>query len=333
MLSSFNRWKDTTVEEEHFERLQDAGVETLDVALDAQRRRSQAQVAFYTAMCEYNKVIALVHRRKGTILAYSGVHFEEGPWTGKAYLDAQEHARRRGASQQINYGWSRPGVISRGENWPTAQNTGHVPTGHSIPAPNHQVLTSEGVTPIYDTLNPTLEGSSGVPINATPIQDGLYYGNPDISPFDGPAPVLESPIPAGSSSRNAIPAAKGKVRQVSYVEPAEPESAQTRSSRVKNSGKTTPVAVLKKQYRKPKKTSKTKTRPTTIKRDHSPKPVRKLSAVPKSKTTKSSTKQKSLPKKMTYKAPTATPSLAWEKLGMRRPETHSTGVTAKIKTN
>jgi len=56
MLSSFNRWKDTTIEEEHFERLQDAGVETLDVALDAQRRRSQAEVAFYTAMCEYNKV-------------------------------------------------------------------------------------------------------------------------------------------------------------------------------------------------------------------------------------------------------------------------------------
>jgi len=56
MLSSFNRWKDTTTEEEHFKRLQDAGVETLDVALDAQRRRSQAAVAFYTAMCEYNKV-------------------------------------------------------------------------------------------------------------------------------------------------------------------------------------------------------------------------------------------------------------------------------------
>ena len=177
MLSSFNRWKDTTVEEEHFERLQDAGVETLDVALDAQRRRSQAQVAFYTAMCEYNKVIALVHRRKGTILAYSGVQFSEGAWTGKAYLDAQENARRRGASEQIDYGWSRPGVISRGENWPTAQNTGHAPTGHSIPAPNHQVLqASRGVEPIYDTLNPMLEGGfDGAPVNLNPVEDGSYY--------------------------------------------------------------------------------------------------------------------------------------------------------------
>ena len=78
MQSSFNRWKDTTIEEAHFEELKDAGVETLDVALDAQRRRSQAEIAFYTALCEYNKVIALIHRRKGTILPYCGVCFSEG---------------------------------------------------------------------------------------------------------------------------------------------------------------------------------------------------------------------------------------------------------------
>ena len=279
---------------------------------------------------------------KGTILAYSGVHFAEGPWTGKAYLDAQEHARRRGASRQIDYGWSRPGVISRGENWPTAQNTGHAPAGHSIPAPNHQVLSSQGVTPIYDTLNPTLEGGfDGVPINATPIQSDLYYETPDGSPFDGPTPALESPIPAGSSSRNAIPVARGEVRQVSYTEQAEPGSAQTPSSRVNNSATKTPVApvaVLKKQYRKPKKTSKTRSHRATIKRDHSPKPVKRLSAAPKASPKKSSNAKTNplsarLPYKAPTKAPTATPSLAWEKLGMSRPETHSTGVTARIKTN
>ena len=377
MLSSFNRWKDTTVEEEHFERLQDAGVETLDVALDAQRRRSQAQVAFYTAMCEYNKVIALVHRRKGTILAYSGVQFAEGPWTGKAYLDAQEHARRRGASEQINYGWSRPGVISRGENWPTAQNTGHVPTGHAIPAPNHQVLSSQGIAPIYDTLNPPFEGGfDGVPINSTPVQDGLFYDAP-TSPFDGlngsgvPTPAL---VPPGSSSRNAIPSIKGKhsgkqrgkVQQVSYNEQIETKNSKARSSRTNNSKaqSTTPVAVLKKQYRKPEKVSKPKkaskpaTRPAALKRDLSPKPARKLSAAPRTSAPRNSaprtsplrnsasrtsaprtsaprtsaSKSNSLKVQSAFSGSTTTRSPAWEKLGLSRPETHKAGVTARIKT-
>ncbi len=101
MHSSFNRWKDTTIEEDHFLELKDAGVETLDVALNAQRRRAEAEDSFYRALCEYNKVIALIHRRKGTILPYNGIEFAEGPWPGKAYTDAQEHARRRGASRQI----------------------------------------------------------------------------------------------------------------------------------------------------------------------------------------------------------------------------------------
>ncbi len=114
MQSAFNRWAATDLEEQHFRKLANEGVETLDVALDAQRRRAQAEIAFYTALCEYNKNIALLHRRKGTILAYNGVSLGEGPWPGKAYQDAQELARKRSASRQVNYGWTRPGVISQG---------------------------------------------------------------------------------------------------------------------------------------------------------------------------------------------------------------------------
>lgn len=335
MLSSFNRWKDTTVEEEHFERLQDAGVETLDVALDAQRRRSQAQVAFYTAMCEYNKTIALIHRRKGTILAYSGVQFSEGPWTGKAYIDAQEHARRRGASEELNYGWSRPGVISRGENWPTAQNIGRTPTGQSIPAPQHQVIDSSGIAPLYDTLDPTLGGGyDGVPINLSPIESDLNYETPAASPFDelngpgAPTPALDNSVPQGSSSRNATPSIKGKVQQVSYIESADIGDSRARSSRTNKSRATAPVAVLKNQNRKPKKANKPAPRPATLKRDHSPKPARKLSAAPKPKASSHTLKTKA-----TSKVSKGTRGLAWEKLGMSRPESHSDGITARIKTN
>ena len=349
MLSSFNRWKDTTIEEEHFERLQDAGVETLDVALDAQRRRSQAAVAFYTAMCEYNKVIALIHRRKGTILPYSGVQFSEGPWPGKAYSDATEHARRRGASEQINYGWSRPSVISRGEDWPTAQNTGHVPTGQAVPAPNHQVLQSTGVAPIYDPYAPhdqQLEGDyyEGAPIQ--PIDGAPYYDTPAASPFDefnSPTPAFENSVPQGSSSRgsssrNKLPS-KRKVQQITYIEEA-PKKKTARSSQT--SEKTQPVAILKPEVRKQlaaKKAAKAAAKAAALKkaasrnkglqRDLSPKPLKRLKAAPNATTSGYSSNLK--PKPASNAKPVSR-TLAWEKLGLSRPENEPSGISARIKT-
>ncbi|MCH2183043.1 MAG: TolC family protein [Mariniblastus sp.] len=114
MHSAFNRWKETTIEEEHFEEIIEEGLETLDVALDAQRRRAQSEVAFYNALTEYNKSLALAHRRMGTVLVYNNISMAEGPWAAKAYQDAFEYSRRRGASHVFNYGWTRPGVISLG---------------------------------------------------------------------------------------------------------------------------------------------------------------------------------------------------------------------------
>ena len=126
MHSAFNRWKETTIEEEHFKEIIEEGLETLDVALDAQRRRAQSEVAFYNALTEYNKSLALIHRRMGTILAYNNISMAEGPWAAKAYQDASTHARRRGASRVLDYGWTRPGVISRGtvDQLPTDQAGG-----------------------------------------------------------------------------------------------------------------------------------------------------------------------------------------------------------------
>ncbi len=117
--SNFNRLIAVSVEvEKATDRYQegvDSRGDSLDRLLDAQRRRSQAELLFYQSLVEYNKVIALVHRRKGTVLNYCGVMMDEGPWAGKAYCDAAEYARKRGASTQLNYGWTRPEVISRGE--------------------------------------------------------------------------------------------------------------------------------------------------------------------------------------------------------------------------
>ena len=196
MQSSYNRWKETTIEKNHFEELEDEGVETLDVALDAQRRRSQAEIAFYTAVAEYNKVIALIHRRKGTTLPHSGVAFAEGAWPGKAYSDAHEYARRRGASPALDYGWSRPNVISRGPDSPTDQNPGRV------------IDIREEAGAAYD----------GQPIYNDPyVTPGEILEPYTPSPT---APRITPPNPGGSQSRNSAPHPKRtySTRQVDYQE-------------------------------------------------------------------------------------------------------------------
>ena len=209
MQSSYNRWKETTIEKDHFKELEEEGVETLDVALDAQRRRSQAEIAFYTAVAEYNKVICLIHRRKGTTLPHSGITFSEGAWPGKAYKDAHEYARRRGASPALDYGWSRPNVISRGEDFPTNQNSGNV------------IQVDEGYSTSF---------GDGQPIYSDP------YVTPGevVQPYNPmmPAPRETPPvIYQGSQSRNAMPRGEQvyQARQVSYEEDV-PAASRRRSA-------------------------------------------------------------------------------------------------------
>lgn len=200
MQKAFNSWGTAKVEEQHFQELANAGAETLDVALDAQRRRAIAEISFYSALCEYNKLIALVHRRKGTILSYNGVCFAEGPWTGKAYHDAQEHARRRSASRELNYGWTRPEVISQGGIWPANGEMQDAPyydgevqiidpmtPSEMNMAPGMQIIPEVIDTPIADPLPmPNLNGSStrnqSIPSN---VRQAAYE-------TAGPSPVVQA---------------------------------------------------------------------------------------------------------------------------------------------
>src|SRR5690606_37948915 len=90
------------------------GTVTLDLVLDAQRRRAEAESAYYRSLVDYNLSILEVHYRKGSLLDFNGVHLQEGPWPGKAYFDALRRARQRDASMYLDYGYTRPNVMSRG---------------------------------------------------------------------------------------------------------------------------------------------------------------------------------------------------------------------------
>ena len=109
-----NRWKAAGDEVQAMEALYRGDKITLDRVLEAQRRRSQAMIDYYQAIIDYNKSIADVHFRKGSLLEHNNVKLAEGPWSDKAYWDALERARERDASYYWEYGYTRPGVVSRG---------------------------------------------------------------------------------------------------------------------------------------------------------------------------------------------------------------------------
>lgn len=153
----FNRWVAATTEVESVLTSYKEGNVPLDTVLDAQRRRAQSQIAYYQHLTEYNKTIALVHRRKGTTLDYCGVTFAEGPWVGKAYVDAQQHARRRAASREMNYAFTRPGVVSQGPRpaAPSAMSSDWV--GHEFEGSFDNALPSTSGTPVMSD-DPTIGG-------------------------------------------------------------------------------------------------------------------------------------------------------------------------------
>ncbi|MFN6205478.1 MAG: TolC family protein [Planctomycetota bacterium] len=206
---AFNRWSYTTQELMHFDRTIEVGVETIDTVLDAQRRNAQAEISFYTALAEYNKSIALVHRRKGTILAYNGIEFAEGPWTGKAYYDAAELARRRSASREVNYGWTRPGVISQGPINPTIQGNSGCATGDCEVPGAAMPANLNAPTPVEE-ISPTLES----PENALPAPGEQTLRQPLRGPGNfGVRPVsYEEAVPPDSKPLTSSPKSSAPTR-------------------------------------------------------------------------------------------------------------------------
>ncbi len=86
----------------------------LDNLLRAEQRRAQAETNYHQSVTEYNKSIVNVHYLKGSLLDLNSVSLQEGQWVDKAYWDARERARERQAGTYIDYGYTRPAVVSNG---------------------------------------------------------------------------------------------------------------------------------------------------------------------------------------------------------------------------
>jgi outer membrane protein TolC len=136
--SNFNRRVAAERQVEAVDAAYRAGTVTLDLLLEAQRRRADAEAAYYRTLVDYNKAIMFVHFRKGSLLEYNGVYLAEGPWPQKAYFDATRRARARDAGMYLDYGFTRPAVFSTGpfEQFQNSEGTSsHVDGEPTLAAP------------------------------------------------------------------------------------------------------------------------------------------------------------------------------------------------------
>lgn len=191
--TQFNRWVAAEKEVESVQALYTGGKTTIDRVLDAQRRRAEAEDAHYRALCNYNKSIAEVHFRKGSLLDYNNVFLSEGPWHEKAYWDAIGRARERDASYYLDYGWTRPAVVSRGPVPQGVTKTTEVKNADAEPVASPQP-TPAGTNGNDDSQAPLPVPELGPP--PTPEDSVL----PNLGPFTEEVPLLNAPIVPASAA-------------------------------------------------------------------------------------------------------------------------------------
>jgi outer membrane protein TolC len=211
-----NRWAASQKEVESVEALYRGGKASLDLVLEAQRRRAQGQAAFWTAVVEYNKSISDLHTRKGSILEYNGIAFEEGPWPQKAYWDALDRARQRDAGMYMDYGWTRPAVVSRG-----AIPTGPGPTIEAMPG---ETIMTEGSVEELPTpaARPMLEPTEPS-MDAAPSDRPMVDPTPDLSPRETSLPGLRTSA-RPNAGNNPLRPAGSQVAMVGYDEPTQDQA-------------------------------------------------------------------------------------------------------------
>ena len=168
---------------------------TIDRVLEAQQRVAQSEGNYYRSVADYNKSIAEVHYRKGSLLEYNGVCLKEGPWPGKAYFDARRRARARGAGTYMDYGFTQPRVVSRGPIDQQAGGGAPAQSGAATAAPTPESAQPELVpTPDPRSSQPGLEPAQPVAPPATQpqasaTQRGGYHEpgtNPSVATVDRP---------------------------------------------------------------------------------------------------------------------------------------------------
>ncbi len=204
----------------------DTGTVTIDVLLEAQRRLAVAESDFFRSVVDYNTAIMQVHSHKGSLLEHSGVYLTEGPWPAKAYFDAHRRARERDAGMYLDYGFTRPSVISRGA---IQQSAGDATS--SYPAELYGMPGDTWTTPAEEPSEGGIRSVEPIPTPApaTPKAPAPPLPDPDpqaARPAGAAAPVANKPAKPAATGPRSVELA-GRLQSLSGRANAKPADGKT----------------------------------------------------------------------------------------------------------
>ncbi len=82
--------------------------------LDSWRRATQADIAYFRTLVDYNLALANVHVAQGTLLSRLGVELAEAPWSKAAHASAAKQSRRFGPHHGRWDLYELPAAVSAG---------------------------------------------------------------------------------------------------------------------------------------------------------------------------------------------------------------------------
>jgi hypothetical protein len=182
--SNFNRRRAAQKTVQLYTPQVEVGTKTVDELLRAQARLLEAEGDYYRYLIEYNKAITQLHLRKGTLLAYNGVHLAEGDWEPEAYQQALQRAWARTHAFDAKHIETVPAPFSHGvpeEPW--------LPEG-----PVDERNAEETLAPV-----PEVEGLPPVPAPGAATEE-FEYDKPDAHDPRPPVPPSGAAQPGDTAS-------------------------------------------------------------------------------------------------------------------------------------
>ncbi len=231
------RWQAAEVEVEARLAEYTGGQGQIVFVLQSQERRANAQIDYYRALGEYNKLLNYVDFLKGTLLANNSIALEEGPWNQKAYWDALERARERSAGRHLQYGVSRPGVVRQGpvrgaEEASEIIGSGTSTFGETLPPEAAQQddlpgeplgLDMEPYRQPVEVPDQSLSELGSTPsemLRLGPSPDAQTPGTPNWNPTGDATPgnlAPGNPASGGTTEQPSQPAARSRVEPANHA--------------------------------------------------------------------------------------------------------------------
>ena len=175
------------------------GRSPVNVVLQSQLRRADAQIAYYRALGEYNKSLNYVDYLKGTLLPNNSISLAEGPWNEKAYWDALERARERSSGK----------LKKKGSMQPNAVRQGSVTGAADIKPTSRFEQTIESETP-PDSLDQGLDSDQVILRNAAT--------HLELDSFRQPVDVHHQPLESLGSNTREMVQKMGDARQDAVIQ-------------------------------------------------------------------------------------------------------------------